>query len=1045
METEANLAFNYSFSLSLKGDLDLELFKKSVYTVIQRHESLRMTFSKDGENLLIAPSLTIDIPVINLSKQEPENEIIKIKKQVAEEPFNLEKGPLFRGQIIQLKNQEYLAIFSAHHIICDGNSWWLLISDLGKIYSALKQGLDPQLEPADSFSEYAILEWQKNNDPQQKETEEFWVKQFTQSVPVLDLPTDKPRPSLRTFNSAREDFILSPQLYRKLKQFGIKHGCTFMTTMLAGFEVFLNRITGQEDVITGVPSSIQAFSGKYNLLGHCVNLLPIRAFVSPEQTFTEYLNMRKGAILDAYDHQDFTFGRLLQKLTIKRDQSRIPLVPITFFVGHNTDFSFGEELETEVYSNPLSFNNFEISIYSTVINEKVILECQYNTNLFSAETIRYRLAEFERLLTSIVENEDLNISHLPLLPESEKALLQKWNETATQEPNLCVNQLFETQVTKTPEKIAVIFEDQKLTYQELNEKANQLAHHLRKLGVKPDVLVGFCLERSLEMIIGVLGILKAGGAYVPIDLNYPTERIDYMLENSQVGILLTQNHLQEKLKDFSGHQICLDTDWQEIAQENKNNPPHETTLNHLIYVIYTSGSTGKPKGVLLNHYALANLIKWQINQTKVSPQAKTLQFSPISFDVSCQEIFATLSFGGTLVLISEEQRQDFNLLTNYVEKQGIERLFIPFVGLQLFTEVANLNSHTFPHLKEIITAGEQLKLSSSIRTFFKRLNHCTLHNQYGPSESHVVTAFTLPSDLDQCTYLVPIGFPINNTQIYILDSYLKPVPIGLTGELYIGGKVIARGYLNREDLTKEKFISNPFGTGKLYKTGDLARYLPDGNIQYIGRIDNQLKIRGFRIELGEIEATLNQYEPIQESVVIATENQRQEKSIVAYYIAKNNANISLPELKEFLKQKLPEYMIPSVFIPLEIFPLSPNGKVDRKALPKPEDYRLKSNVEKVLPRTETEQKIAKIWRDLLDLKQVDIHDDFFDLGGNSVLSISMVARLSKLFEITFPVKTFFQMPTIAQLATRIETIIVLTKSSQILADQLLEDEEEGMF
>jgi amino acid adenylation domain-containing protein len=529
-------------------------------------------------------------------------------------------------------------------------------------------------------------------------------------------------------------------------------------------------------------------------------------------------------------------------------------------------------------------------------------------------------------------------------------------------------------------------------------------------------------------------------------LNYPSDRIAYMLENSQVGILLTESYLQEKIPSFTGKKICLDTDWQDINQESKDNPIHETTLDNLIYVIYTSGSTGKPKGVLLNHYSVSNLVQWQKTTTKVTDEAKTLQFSPISFDVSCQEIFSTLSFGGTLVLISEDQRKDFNTLTDFLEKQEIERFFIPFVGLQIFTEVANLNQKSFPKLKEVITAGEQLKLSPPICSFFQRLSHCTLHNQYGPSESHVVTAFTLPENLENCSYLAPIGFPIDNTKIYILDPNLNLVPIGVTGELHIGGEVIARGYLNRQDLTQEKFIPNPFSEGKLYKTGDLCRYLPDGNIQYIGRIDNQVKMRGFRIELGEIDANLSEYSEIQKAVTQVHEDKKGLKSLVGYYVPQNplsspeEQNAFNAEIRQFLTEKLPAYMIPSLFIKLDALPLTPNGKVDRKALPKPETFLAELTANLVAPRNEIEEKIALIWQEVLNMEKVGVDNNFFELGGHSLSGIQMVSRLSKTFNIVFPLRALFEVPTIAQIAQRVETIRLL---SQGVTEPLGEDEEEG--
>jgi amino acid adenylation domain-containing protein len=1044
-------SYNIPYALKLEGNLNLEILEKTLKEILQRHETLRTSFN-DHEGIptqVIAPKVELKLPIIDLQhlpSQDHEGEIQRLATEEATTAFKLTESPLIRFKLLKISSNIYILLLTIHHIISDGWSTGILRKEICTIYTDFYQGKECSLPPLPiQYADYSA--WQRETLTQEFIDQQvgYWQEKLADIPPLLELPTDYPRPPVPSQKGSIERFTISSDLTKKIKHLTQQNSATLYMTFLGAFSTLLYRYSGQSDVVIGSPLTNRNKQEFEPLIGFFVNTIVLRTIFQENPTFNQLLNQVKQTCLEAYGHQDVPFEFLVEALKVNRDLSYSPIFQVMFAMQNYPQQTWKlPDLTLSSLTFEAGSAKFDLIFYLTEAENELYVAWEYNTDIFTSHTIKRMLSHFQVLLEEIVANPQVNVCNLPLLKEEEKKqILVDWNNNKVINfKEQCVHQLFEEQVIKTPEDIAVVFGEEKLTYQELNEKANQLANYLRKLGVKPDVLVGFCLERSLDMIVGVLGILKAGGAYVPIDLNYPSDRISYMLENSQVPILLTQSHLQESIPSFTGKKICLDINWQDINLESKNNLINETTLDHLIYVIYTSGSTGQPKGVLLTHYSISNLVQWQIKTTTVALNVKTLQFSPISFDVSCQEIFSTLCYGGTLVLISEEQRKDFNTLPDFLEKQGVERLFIPFVGLQIFTEIANLNQNLLPNLKEIITAGEQLKLSASIRSFFGRLNHCTLHNQYGPSESHVVTAFTLPKNLENCSYLAPIGFPIDNTQIYILDTYLKPVPIGVIGELYIGGKVIAKGYLKRDDLTQERFIPNPFSEGKLYKTGDLCRYLADGNIQYIGRIDNQVKIRGFRIELGEIEATLNKYEPIQETVVITTENQKKEKSIVAYYITHHQVTITPQNIKEFLKEKLPEYMIPSVFIPLEKFPLSPNGKVDRKALPKPDDYRVESSNEMVLPRNETEEKIAKIWHDILDLEKVGIHDNFFDVGGNSVLSIQTVARISKIFDITFALKDLFKMPTIAELAQRVETIIVLTQSTQKPMDLLIEEEEE---
>ncbi|MEH2321834.1 non-ribosomal peptide synthetase [Nostoc sp.] len=1043
MGDAANCAYNESQSLRLRGKLDVKVFQSAVEKLVQRHEALRTTFSTDGNTLCIVASRQIEIPIIDISSLEPQEQqekLASILRQEVEQPFNLEHGPLFRVKIVKLQPQEHLVLLTAHHIICDGWSWAVLMPDLGKLYSGLQQGIVPELEEPDNLSEYATLQEEEADSPEAIATEQYWLQQFADSVPVLDFPSDRPRPPLRTFNAAREDWHLNPELVANLKQLGTKLGCSFMTTILGGFEVWLHRLTGQDDLVVGISAAGQAALGQYNLVGHCVNLLPLRSQVNGEKSFSDYLRSRRSAVLDAYDHQQFTFGSLVKKLVLPRDSSRIPLVPIIFNVDQALDSNQLPflELEVEFFSNPRAFENFELFINATELHGKLILECQYNTNLFDADTIRRRMAEFETLLLGIVANPNQSIAKLPILPAIEQQLLAKWNNTQTAYPqDICIHQLFETQVEKTPDAIAVVFEDEQISYRELNLRANQLAHYLQSLGVGSEVLVGLCVERSLEMVVGVLGILKAGGAYVPLDYAYPQERLAFMLQDAQVSVLLTQEKLKSGLPNHQAEIICLDTNWQS-KDYGLDNPTHNITSNNLAYVIYTSGSTGQPKGVQIQHRSAVNLLNAVAQEPGLTAEDTLLSVTSLSFDIAVSEIFLPLSVGAKLVLVSREVAADGTQLLKALTTSRATFMQPTPVTWRLLLAAGWQGS---PQLK-MISTGEALPKDLANQLLPKG---ACLWNLYGPTET---TIWSTGYKVRAGNKAIGIGCPLANTQIYILDSHLQPVPIGISGELYIGGEGLARGYLNRPDLTAEKFISNPFSPNpksRLYKTGDLARYLPDGHIEYLGRIDYQVKLRGFRIELGEIETALLQHPEVKEGVVIIREDTFNENNLVGYIVTETGQDSLqvISQLRRFLKQQLPDFMVPTIFMALEAMPLTPNGKVDRKALPKPDASRPELEANYVAPRTPIEQQITDIWTQVLNVKQVGIYDNFFELGGYSLLGIQVVSRLRQALQVEILMSNLFELPTVADLAERVETLRWASQGVQAAESETADDYEEG--
>ena len=1026
-------SYNFLDAQRLHGSLNIIALEQSLSELIRRHEILRTTFPTiDGQPVqVIAPPTTLTLPIHNLqglSVQEQTDRIQQIAKSFASKAFNLAVDPLIQFTLLQLSNQEYVLLLKMHHIIYDGWSLDIFKRELSQLYAAFAQRLpNPLSELPIQYADFAVWQRQWLTGEVLERQLNYWQQQLAGVSGVLELPTDKPRPPMQSFRGKIERFQLDRNLTQRLKQLSQKSDATLFMTLLAAFLVLLSRYSGQLDIVVGSPIANRNNKSIERLIGFFSNTLALRGDLSGNPSFADFLAQVRQTTLSAYAHQDLPFELLVEKLQPERDLSRNPLLQVMFAL-HNTPQSSWDlpGLTIQDMSLPIDeMVRFDLEVHYWEVSGCLEGIWVYSADLFDATTITRIAQHFQTLLQAIVANPKAPIAELPLLTIAERhQLLVEWNNTQVDYlSDKCIHQLFEEQVQRSPNAVAVVFEDQQLTYQQLNTRANHLAHYLRSLGVKADVLVGLCVERSLEMVVGLLGILKAGGAYVPLDPNYPQERLAFMLEDAQISVLLTQKSLVDRLPEHQAKLVCLDTDARRFSQSSQENLISGVKVNNLAYVIYTSGSTGQPKGVALNQLGLCNLILWQLQNTTIS-RAKTLQFAPISFDVSFQEIFTTWFAGGTLFLITEELRREPVALLGFLEEKAIERLFVPFVALQQLAEVAVDSKLVNSHLREIITAGEQLQITPAISQWFSKLNDCTLHNHYGPSETHVVTTFTLTNSVDTWPLLPPIGQPIANTQIYILDKYLQPVPMGVPGELYIGGVCLARGYLNRPELTQEKFIFNPFykpGESKLYKTGDLARYLPLGNIEYLGRIDNQVKIRGFRIELGEVEAALSQHSDVQASCVIPREDTPGDKRLVAYLVANQECTPTISELRQFLKAKLPEYMIPNAFVMLESLPLTPSGKVDRRTLPVP-DLHSEITDKYVAPRTPIEELLAQIWAQVLKVEAVGIYDNFFELGGHSLLATQVVSRIRNIFKVELPLRELFATATLGELALVIEQL-----------------------
>jgi amino acid adenylation domain-containing protein len=1037
-------AYNLVYTFKIQGLLHIAALEKSIADIIERHELLRTNFvAIDGQAIQIINDSwknSFSLPVINLrslSDEQLEREVLTIAKQEVETPFNLAKDALFRVRLLQLSAEKFILIFNIHHIIFDGWSFGILFAELNAIYTAYCEGLtSPLTKLPIQYADFSL--WQRKwlTDSNLESQFNYWKKQLSGILPILKLPIDRPRPRVQTYRGTTKTFVLSPELTASITSFAQKEGVTVFMTLLTAFKLLLCRYSGQEDVIVGTPIAGRNRREIEGLIGFFVNTLALQTNLAEHPSFRELLSRVRRVCLEAYTHQDVPFEQLVEVLQPERDSSHTPIFQVMFALQNAPIGKLQlPNLNLEVLEPLVTTAKFDITLSMEERNGQLIGEWEYNTDLFDDWTMERMLKNFQVLLSEILTDPEQNIWKLPLLTESEKhQLLIAWNQNEVNINNArYIYQLFEDQVQKTPDAIAVVFENEEITYEELNKKANQVANYLRKLGISANKLVGLCLEPSLARIIGLLGILKAGGVYLPLDPVYPQERLRFMIEDSQVSILLTQKSLADKLFINSLQVVNLDADWLHIAIESTNNLQSCISADNLAYIIYTSGSTGTPKGVLISHQAIAHHCQNVIQRYQLNSSDRILQFASLSFDVSLEQILTTLVVGATLIIA------DAKLLTPWEFHQklidcSLTVVDIPPVYLTQWLQSLDEKTCFAPinQLRLVICGGEALPAQTLKMWYNSPIKGVSLINAYGPTEATITAiAFTVPQNITAIeSYTnIPIGRPLPNRKVYILDPQKNLVPIGATGELYIGGESLAQGYLNRPELTNEKFIFHPLENTKLYKTGDLARYLPDGNIQFLGRIDNQVKIRGFRIELGEIETLLNQHPDLQEAKVLAREYIPGEQRLIAYiipYSAKeeiDNQEITLLQseishkVRDYLKHKLPDYMVPSAFVALESFPLTPNGKIDYNVLPAP-DFSA-SQIKYIAPITHTQKILANIWSQILKVENIGIEDNFFELGGHSLLATVLVSRIRQTFNQEIPLSLLFEYPTISQLSVAI--------------------------
>lgn len=1025
-----NSFYNIFTALRITGSLNVAALEKTFNEIVRRHEVLRTNFRMiEGQPMqVIAPTLTIDLPIIDLRhlpSTAQEDEIQRIVRREQSHSFDLSCEALLRVLLLQ-QSSENILLLNLHHIICDGWSIGILIGEIGTLYTAFANHKPSPFEELPiQYADYTHWQ-QKWLQGEIIEAQINYWKQHLDKLSVLNLPTDRTRPLKQTYQGKTQFIEIPKNLSKQLEKLSQSQGVTLFMTLLAAFKTLLCRYSQQEDIVVGSPIANRNRREVEQLIGFFVNTLVLRTNLGENPTFLELLSRVREVTLSAYAHQDLPFEKLVEQLHPERSLSHHPLFQVVFGLQNTPSQTLElagltlKQLEFENHSTKFDLE-FQLWESSQGIKGQVV----YSTDLFDDATITRMLGHFQTLLEGIVDNPQQHLCELPLVTANElQQLLVTWNNTQINySKDLCIHQLFEAQVKQTPNAIALVFQTETLTYKELNDRANQLAHYLQKLGVKPDTLVGICLERSVAMIVGILGILKAGGAYLPLDPNYPSERLRWILEDTQASLLVTQLNLvsyfqgESYLEKYSSlqHLLCLDKDWQIINQESQENPTSRVTSYNLAYLIYTSGSTGTPKGVLVQHQGLGNLWQAQVHTFNLNNCSRVLQFASLSFDASIFEIIMALLTGARLYLATKESLLSGQTLIKLLRDNAITHITLPPSLLRILPE------QELPALQTIISAGEACS-PDIIKHWARKRQFC---NAYGPTEATVCSTIAQISNENDLS----IGRPIFNTQIYILDSYLKPVPIGIPGELYIAGDGLARGYLNQPQLTSQQFIPNPFSNkagARLYKTGDLATFKPDGNIKYLGRIDQQVKIRGFRIELSEIEAILKQHLSVKNAVVIVRESVPGHKSLVAYVVL-NEKQLSVvigtdkPSLlRKFLKEKLPEYMIPSAFFVLDSLPLTPNGKVNSHALKICESYHKIQEKELIAPRTSTESLLATIWTKLLNLESIGIYDNFFDLGGDSLLAVRLMSQIQEKFAQELPLSILFLNPTIESLANNLD-------------------------
>jgi len=1015
-------AYHIPLALRAIGSLNVAALRSALDALVIRHEGLRTTFDlADGKPIQVVgkprPVQFREVDLANCPQDERESALKLILEEEVRRPFDLSRDLMLRGVLVRLGAQEHVLRLVTHHIVADGWSIGILLRELGELYRTSSANEAPSLAPLPiQFADFALWERQQLQGEALETQVAFWRRYLEEAPDSVALPTDRTRPPLPSYRGAMHTVFLPEGLTGELKALGRRENVTLFMTLLAAFKVLLARYSGQDDLVVGSPFTGRNHVDLQGLIGFFVNTLPLRTNLSGDPSFRELLGRIRESTLDAFAHKDLPLAKLVEELKPGRSSNRMPLFQVLFAL---------EYLETPslrlpgLVFEPMEFDfnwaKFDLSLTVSERSSGLRASFNYDTDLFDEGTIGRMAGHYQRLLEGIVADPGQGISQLPLLTEDERhQLLLQWNDTARgYPPDRCVHQLFEEQVGRTPDAVAVVFENQQLTYRELNARSNRLAHYLRDLGVGPEILVWICLERSLEMVVGLLGILKAGGAYVPLDPEYPAERLDFMLRDSASPVLLTQQRLLPSLPDCPARVLCLDANASTFAELSDANPPPLATPHDLAYIIYTSGSTGVPKGVMTPHRGIVRLVR-NTGYCDFGPDQTFLLLAPISFDASTFEIWGPLLNGARLAIMPPGTPA-LHELGSAIRRYGVTTLWLT---ANLFHLMVDRRPEDLRSLRQLVAGGDVLS-PTHVRTALAVLDDGVVINGYGPTESTTFACCYRMSKGYKVDGSIPIGQPIAHTSAYVLDEGLQPVPPGVAGELFIGGAGLALGYLNQPELTRERFIPNPFSgepSARLYRTGDRVRLRSDRNLEFLGRIDQQVKIRGYRIELGEIEAVLGQHPQVRDRVVVARRDSTGENRLVAYVVPRDSVALTYGQLRDYLKPKLPAYMIPSALVVLDALPLTANGKLDRRALPEPDGKGAVVSGGYTVPRTVVEERLAVMWAEALGLERVGIHDNFFELGGHSLLAIGLFTRIEAAFGRSVPLAILFRAQTVSEMA-----------------------------
>ena len=938
MSREANCSYNQCFAFELHGPLRIESLRSALDQVIARHEALRAVIAPDGAGLELRPPFSVQVPLVDVSERDraaQAREIEALLERECETPFDLTEGPLIRACVVRESVERHRFVLTVHHIVCDGWSSSVLFSDLGRLYAADRVGIPARLGPAASFRDYVAEQTSPGHLADAGADEDYWAAQYANGAPVLELPLAGSRPATKTYGSGRELLRIDRELYADVKEVGASAGATLFATLLAAFEVLVHRLSGQSDFVVGIPLAGQIELENPALVAHCVNTVPLRARLGPASPFAEHLRIVRQELAHAQQHSQATFGTIVRRLRIPRDRSRTPLVAVTFTTDKiGVPFDFGDVTIASVTA-PKSYSNFELAINLVDSGSNIVVECDYNNDLFDGPTLRRWLSHYETVLRAIVAAPDSQLGVLPVLGEADKESSGVAVDFGVGE---CLHARFAERARLMPDRVAVVCDGESLTYGQLDRRANALALRLRSLGTGRGVLVGLRTDCSLGVVVGILGILKAGGAYVPLDPAYPRERVEFMLADSDVRVVVTESEFAEDFADFAGSLVFVDGE----LGEAEFVPEPGAGPEDLAYVIYTSGSTGKPNGVLISHQNVGRLFDATDGWFGFGEDDVWCLFHSYAFDFSVWEMWGALLYGGRLVVVPYLVSRSPEAFLELLQREGVTVLNqTPSAFRQLIAAEVQQGDPVKTDLRYVILGGEALEFSS-LGPWFDRHGDVSprLVNMYGITETTVhVTYRPISSEDLRAAAGSVIGVPIPDLRVLVLDAYGSPVPIGVAGEMYVGGGGVARGYLNRAELTRGRFVADPFGDGdsRLYRTGDLARRLENGELEYLGRIDDQVKIRGYRIELGEIEAVLAGHPTVRHAVVLAREDAGFDKRLVAYTVAAEEPGALIDELRTHLRTKLPEYMVPAHYVLLDKLPLTPNGKTDRKALPAP-DY-----------------------------------------------------------------------------------------------------------